>query len=100
MYIARDKCGSLFLFYYKPIRDHKLKRWVTGSKNDCRCFELNPDDYDIDWNDEPREVGLYINDDRLHTVKVEVLDRLAGFEHAVEYYNNLPWYKKIFKFKI
>lgn len=56
---------------------------------------------ELKWEDEPQEVCLCVNNEKYHTVKVEVLDRLysekQSLEDRIEKYNSLPWYKRIFK---
>ena len=67
-YVARDKCGSLFLYFGKPYREGDIFKanksqlmFVTGSSL-SRC-NLNEKDYvNLRWEDEPVEVYLNIED--------------------------------------
>ena len=67
-YVARDKCGSLFLYFDKPYREGDIFKadisqliFVTGS--DLSRFGLNEKDYaNLKWEDEPVEVFLNTED--------------------------------------
>ena len=67
-YVARDKCGSLFLYFDKPYREGDIFKadisqliFVTGS--DLSRFGLNEKDYaNLKWEDEPVEVFLNMED--------------------------------------
>lgn len=63
-YVARDKSGSLFLYFDKPYREGDIFKantsqliFVTGS--DLSRFGLNEKKYaNLKWEDEPVEVFL------------------------------------------
>lgn len=67
-YVARDKDGSLFLYFGKPYRDgcvFKVSKsqliFYTGSN--LSRFGLNDEDYaNLKWEDEPVEVFLNMED--------------------------------------
>ena len=112
MFVARNKNGDLYLFGSKPQRNEKFGFWSCGSN----CIKIT-DNYhkkmfkNLQWNDDPEEVCLCLNNERYHTVKVEELDRLyeidwnysdmketlETFEDRIQRYNSLPWYKRIFE---
>ena len=61
-YVARDKCGELWLYIGKPNRylytfaSHSSSLF-TFPCNTFDCFGLNEDDYaNLKWEDEPVEV--------------------------------------------
>ena len=68
-YVARDKCGSLYLYLGKPERRDSCFISLCGT---CLCalmigdrhfekFCINPDDFkNLKWEDEPVEVFLNI----------------------------------------
>lgn len=71
-YVARDKCGSLYLYLGKPERRSTCFISLCGT---CCCalmigdrhlrkdFGINPDDFkDLKWEDEPVEVFLNLKD--------------------------------------
>ena len=103
MFVAREINSDLLLFNNMPIRREQddVKEWVDiTSPNGC-IGKLPNDLFDnLRWEDEPVGVGIYLYNDRLQTVKVEVSDMIYEKVRAVEDYNELPWYKKILKFKI
>lgn len=65
-YVARDKCGTLYLYLGKPERHSFSFLNSYGSVGDFianehhfKDFSLNPDDFkDLKWEDEPVEVFL------------------------------------------
>lgn len=67
-YVARDMCGSLFLYFGKPYRagsifkaNKSLLIFETG--NNLSRFGLNDKDYaNLKWEDEPVEVFLNMED--------------------------------------
>ena len=67
-YVARDKCGDLWLYIGKPFREDNF---FDSSDNGCFVVNsklfykigLNEKDYDyIKWEDEPVEVFLNLED--------------------------------------
>lgn len=57
-YVARDKCGRLYLHIGKPFRDK-----LEFSNNYLKYFGLNPNDFDdLKWEDEPVEVFINTED--------------------------------------
>ena len=67
-YVARDKCGELWLYIGKPNRylytfaSHSSSLF-TFPCNTFDCFGLNEKDYaNIKWEDEPVEVFLNLKD--------------------------------------
>ena len=67
-YVARDKCGELWLYIGKPNRylytfDSPLSSFFTFPCNTFDCFGLNEKDYaNLKWEDEPVEVFLNMED--------------------------------------
>ena len=67
-YVARDKCGELWLYIGKPIRYRytfasPLSSLFTFPCNTFDCFGLNEKDYaNLKWEDEPVEVFLNMDD--------------------------------------
>lgn len=69
-YLARNKCGDLWLYFRKPIRlDDKFIYRCTegvialGCDDYLKSFGLNKNDYDyLKWEDEPVEVFLNLED--------------------------------------
>lgn len=67
-YVARDKCGSLFLYFGKPYREGDIfkankSQLMFATGNDLSRFGLNEKDYaNLRWEDEPVEVYLNIED--------------------------------------
>ena len=67
-YVARDKCGELWLYIGKPNR--YLYTFASHSSslfafpcNTFDCFGLNEKDYaNLKWEDEPVEVFLNLED--------------------------------------
>ena len=67
-YVARDKDGSLFLYFGKPYRDGSIFKvdkyqsiYYTGGS--LAKFGLNENDYDnLKWEDEPIEVFINLED--------------------------------------
>ena len=67
-YVARDMCGSLFLYFGKPYRDGSIFKankshliFKTGSN--LSRFGLNDNDYaNLKWEDQPVEVFLNLED--------------------------------------
>ena len=65
-YVARDKNGSLWLYFNKPIRGVE-KFFGTGnvplSQRKIKCLGLNKADYDnLKWEDEPVEVFVNMDE--------------------------------------
>lgn len=70
-YVAKDECGSLYLYLGKPERRGSCFISLCGN---CYCafmigshhfenFGLNPDDFEnLKWEDEPIEVFLNLED--------------------------------------
>ena len=67
-YVARDKCGELWLYIGKPIRYRytfasHLSSLFTFPCNTFDCFGLNEKDYaNLKWEDEPVEVFVNMED--------------------------------------
>ena len=67
-YVARDKCGELWLYIGKPIRyrntfGNPLSSLFTFPCNTFDCFGLNEKDYaNLKWEDEPVEVFVNMED--------------------------------------
>lgn len=67
-YVARDKCGELWLYMGKPNRylytfDSPLSSLFTFPCNTFDCFGLNEKDYaNLKWEDEPVEVFINMED--------------------------------------
>ena len=67
-YIARDKCGDLWLYIGKPFRDNIVfysdsKRRVFCLTYNIEHYGLKYEDYDyLKWEDEPVEVFLNLED--------------------------------------
>ena len=65
-YIARDKNGSLWLYFNKPIRGvEKFFGMGNVPLSQCKikCLCLNENDYtDLKWEDEPIEVFIKMED--------------------------------------
>ena len=67
-YVARDKCGELWLYIGKPNRGRytfasHLSSLFTFPCNTFDCFGLNEKDYaNIKWEDEPIEVFINMKD--------------------------------------
>ena len=63
-YVARDMCGSLFLYFGKPYRDGSIFKankslLIFETGNNLSRFGLNDKDYaNLKWEDEPVEVFL------------------------------------------
>ena len=63
-YVARDKCGELWLYIGKPNRSlysfaNPLGSLFTFPCNTFDCFGLNEKDYaNLKWEDEPVEVFI------------------------------------------
>lgn len=112
MKIAKDKDGELYLFYTDNIvRNIEEGYWEVASIDNINlpsCIKLPNEDFphlaNMTFDDEPIQMCLCVNDDKLHTVKVEVLDKLYADRDAyaarIAEYNSLPWYRKLFKTSI
>ena len=67
-YVARDKCGELWLYIGKPNRylytfASHLSSLFTFPCNTFDCFGLNEKDYaNLKWEDEPIEVFINMKD--------------------------------------
>lgn len=67
-YVARDKCGELWLYMGKPNRylytfANPLSSLFAFPCNTFDCFGLNKKDYaNLKWEDEPVEVFLNMED--------------------------------------
>ena len=67
-YVARDMCGSLFLYFGKPYRDGSIFKankslLIFETGNNLSRFGLNDKDYaNLKWEDEPVEVFLNMED--------------------------------------
>ena len=65
-YVARDKNGSLWLYFNKPIRGVEKFFGVGNvplSQRKIKCLGLNKADYDnLKWEDEPVEVFINMED--------------------------------------
>ena len=69
-YVARDECGSIFLYLGKPERRSSCFFGFCGTcatlmvnEHYFKDFGLNPDDFkDLKWEDEPVEVFLNLED--------------------------------------
>ena len=67
-YVARDKCGELWLYIGKPNRylytfTNPLGSLFIFPCNTFDCFGLNEKDYaNIKWEDEPIEVFINMKD--------------------------------------
>ena len=69
-YVARDECGSIFLYLGKPERRSSCFFGFCGTcatlmvnEHYFKDFGLNPDDFkDLKWEDEPVEVFLNLDD--------------------------------------
>ena len=67
-YVARDKDGSLFLYFGKPYRDGSIfkvdkHQYIYYTGGSLAKFGLNENDYDnLKWEDEPVEVFLNLED--------------------------------------
>ena len=69
-YVARDECGSIFLYLGKPERRSSCFFGFCGTcatlmvhEHYFKDFGLNPDDFkDLKWEDEPIEVFLNLED--------------------------------------
>ena len=67
-YVARDKCGELWLYIGKPNRylytfASPLSSLFTFPCNTFDCFGLNEKDYaNLKWEDEPVEVFVNMED--------------------------------------
>ena len=67
-YVARDKCGELWLYMGKPNRylytfASHLSSLFTFPCNTFDCFGLNEKDYaNLKWEDEPVEVFINMED--------------------------------------
>ena len=67
-YVARDKDGSLFLYFGKPYRDGNIFRvnksqYIYYTGGSLARFGLNENDYkDLKWEDEPVEVFVNMED--------------------------------------
>lgn len=99
IWVTRDYEGILDIHFVYPTRMEY--HW----ESDERRVTIDGNDFpDLKWDDEPQEVCLCLNDDKYHTVQVKTLDSLyTELEHnreLVQTYNLMPWYKKIFKFKL
>lgn len=65
-YVARDECGSIYLYLGKPERRSSCFFGFCGTcatlmvnEHYFKDFGLNPDDFkDLKWEDEPVEVFL------------------------------------------
>ena len=67
-YVARDKCGKLYLHIGKPFRDklefsNNLHMYYLLCGNNFKYFGLNENDYtNLRWEDEPVEVFINMED--------------------------------------
>ena len=67
-YVARDKNGSLFLYFGKPYRDGNIFRvnkyqYIYYTGGSLATFGLNEKDYaNLKWEDEPVEVFINLED--------------------------------------
>lgn len=67
-YVARDKNGSLFLYFGKPYRDGSIFKvdkyqYIYYTGGSLAKFGLNENDYaNLNWEDEPVEVFLNLED--------------------------------------
>ena len=69
-YVARDECGSIFLYLGKPERRSSCFFGFCGTcatrmvnEHYFKDLGLNPDDFkDLKWEDEPVEVFLNLED--------------------------------------
>ena len=69
-YVARDECGSIYLYLGKPERRSSCFFGFCGTcatlmvnEHYFKDFGLNPDDFkDLKWEDEPVEVFLNLDD--------------------------------------
>ena len=63
-YVARDKDGSLFLYFGKPYRDGNIfkvnkYKYIYYTGGSLAAFGLNEKDYgNLKWEDEPVEVFI------------------------------------------
>ena len=63
-YVARDKCGPLWLYIGKPVRGEGYfspneHGYMVSHSSSFDCLGLDIDDYkDLKWEDEPVEVFL------------------------------------------
>lgn len=60
MYVARDKDGTLCVFFSKPVKDYMVKSWKSVSLYLRDYFELDSSLFpEVSWEDEePTEVEL------------------------------------------
>lgn len=67
-YVARDKNGSLFLYFGKPYREGNIFRvnkskYIYYTGGSLTEFGLNENDYNnLKWEDEPIEVFINMED--------------------------------------
>ena len=67
-YVARDKCGKLWLYIGRPFKDSceyrdNINKGVCLLTGRLNCFKLNYKDYkELKWEDEPVEVFINMED--------------------------------------
>jgi hypothetical protein len=89
MWVARNKYGTLGLYYKKPIRDESHLEWQPSDKEgNWMLINLNLFPY-LRWKDEPIEIGLIDKNKVINSEeKDEFIDYLIWVIHESTSYGD------------